>query len=273
MDIKTILEDQSVRIGVGVIAGFGLGYATARHIYRNQTIVIPPEDAPDEKNDDIVTDEEYHEMAKQYTKVSSFEEIALSDDGVIVALNRDNDSNAVALEVYDGEIPSGTLDVDVPIPVPQDAEPETESYDEDVAKEAEIDETPHNIFANSDDWDQEAEEASRTKTAPYTIHKDEYFSGESGYTQYTFTYYSGDDILVDEKQIPEPIYRHDRVVGELRFGHGSGDRNVVYIRNDELAAEYEVIKSEGKYAVEVMGLEDPDELRRREGVGKFRDSD
>jgi hypothetical protein len=266
MDIKTILEDRSVQIGVGVITGFGLGYATARHIYRNQTIVIPPEETYEEIDDEIVTDEEYNEMAKQYTKVSSFEELALSEDGIVVVAG---DVAPEESTFDDGLDSSSESDSDEDSGETEDVEPEPEP---DAPTDDEED-TAFNIFANSDDWDYEAELASRTKTAPYVIHKDEFFSGESGYNQLTFTYYSGDDILVDEQKIPEPIYRHDRVVGELKFGHGSGDRNVVYIRNDDLATEYEVIKSEGKYSVEVMGLEDPDDIRRREAVIKFRDSD
>ena len=49
----------------------------------------------------------------------------------------------------------------------------------------------------------------------------------------------------------------DDAVGEMnlhRFGHGSGDNNVVYIRNDRLENDFIVLRSQGEYAKEVLGL-------------------
>jgi hypothetical protein len=45
------------------------------------------------------------------------------------------------------------------------------------------------------------------------------------------------------------------VTGPLLFGHGSGQEYVVYIRNDERRAEYEVTRVEGRYTIEVLGYE------------------
>lgn len=103
------------------------------------------------------------------------------------------------------------------------------------------------------DWDWTQELAHRDPKEPYVIHKDEFFNEEQGYTQSTVTYYEGDDILVDELNVP--IYGFPAMIGELKWGHGSGDENVVYIRNDLLEHEYEVCKDFGRYEVEVLGLE------------------
>lgn len=115
------------------------------------------------------------------------------------------------------------------------------------------------IFAANDDtWDYEKELASRTLLEPYVIHKDEFFEQENDYTQTTLTYYAGDGILADEQDAP--VYNWERVIGELKFGHGSGgDPNVFYIRNDKLRGEYEVLRHDGHYAVEVRGMEPEDE--------------
>jgi len=51
----------------------------------------------------------------------------------------------------------------------------------------------------------------------------------------------------------KPIYNHSEVVGELLFGHGSNDPNVVYIRNPKLEAEYEILRDEGSYEEIVLG--------------------
>lgn len=102
-------------------------------------------------------------------------------------------------------------------------------------------------------WDYEQEVANRTQEAPYILHKDEFYADELEYSQTTLTYYAGDDILVDEED--KPIYNHAHIVGELRFGHGSGDPNVLYVRNDHMKAEYEILFDPGLYSVEVLGLE------------------
>lgn len=130
-----------------------------------------------------------------------------------------------------------------------------------------------NVFAhNNDDWDFEVELANRTSTEPYVIHKDEFYEAENGYHQTTLTYYAGDDIMVDEDNVP--IFNYSQIVGELLFGHGSQDPNVFHVRNDKRKAEYEIIKDEGRYEVEVLGLdatEDIDREIKHSGVPKFRD--
>mgnify|MGYP006274408799 FL=1 len=130
-----------------------------------------------------------------------------------------------------------------------------------------------NIFDGDSysDWDYGFEISQRSLDKPYIIHQDEYFGKETEYTQSTLTYYAADDILVDEKEVP--IYNYKSVTGELRFGHGSDDQNVVYIRNDRLSGEYEVIRDSGSYEVEVLGNQYEQALKNidlKNSVLKFR---
>src|SRR5690606_22594158 len=112
-----------------------------------------------------------------------------------------------------------------------------------------------NVFAESDDaWDYEIELENRREDAPKILHKDEVYAGEKNYMQSTLTFYEGDRVLVVEED-ETPLYNLSDVTGMLRFGHGSGDPNVVYIRNDKRRAEYEVLRHEGHYAHEVLGLD------------------
>jgi hypothetical protein len=126
-------------------------------------------------------------------------------------------------------------------------------------------EETYNIFKDAeivDDWDMEHEKASRTPRMPYVIHVDE--RHESGYTESTLTYYAGDDVLCDERD--KIIEDQDLVVGVMnldRFGHGSGDPNIVYIRNDDLAIEVEVVKSDRTFAEDVHGITHSDPPRER----------
>jgi hypothetical protein len=112
-------------------------------------------------------------------------------------------------------------------------------------------------------WDYDIERANRSHKVPYVIHRDE--QGETpGYTEATFTYYEGDDVLCDARD--KIIDARDEVLGsdfQDKFGHGSGDPNVVYIRNDELGCVIEVCRSPNSYAEEVHGFKHSDEPPRR----------
>jgi hypothetical protein len=119
-----------------------------------------------------------------------------------------------------------------------------------------------NVFANNgDSWNYDEEVKARNPELPYILHKDEFYDEERGYVQHTLTFYEGDNVLVDEEDAP--IYNYERVTGPLKFGHGSGDPNVVYIRNDKQRAEYEIIKDEGYFSVEVLGIDPPNERVRQ----------
>lgn len=130
------------------------------------------------------------------------------------------------------------------------------------------------IFNNrKSNWDFELESENRSFDAPYVLHQDEYFSSETNFSQTTLTYYCGDDILVDEQEVP--IYNFKVVIGELKFGHGCDDINVFYVRNHSLHGEYEILKDSGSYEIEVLGNEYAAILSRLDQkaarVEKFRD--
>lgn len=120
-----------------------------------------------------------------------------------------------------------------------------------------------NIFAIDDpDWDYDLELNNRDNETPYILHKDEFFNEEMGFRQTTVTYYAGDDIMADEQETP--VYNYTQLMGPLKWGHGSGDPNVVYIRNEKLRHEWEVILHTGRFEVEVLGNEYVKELAEDE---------
>ncbi|MET0786957.1 MAG: hypothetical protein ABWY25_09640 [Paenisporosarcina sp.] len=136
------------------------------------------------------------------------------------------------------------------------------------------DEVPlSSVFLHEDTpWDYDVEVPKRTKEAPYIIHRDEFFNHEADYySQTTLTYYAGDNILCDELDVPIP--NADKLVGKLEFGKGSEDRSIVYIRNDHLEAEYEVILDHGYFQVEVLGVQMEEDLNQKDlkhSLHKFR---
>lgn len=117
-----------------------------------------------------------------------------------------------------------------------------------------------------DGWNWDEEKANRNHRIPYVIHVDE--RGEADFDSLTYTYYEGDDVVVDEGN--NIVTARDEIVGNHnlgRFGHGgTKDPNVVYIRNDHLALEIELVRDPGDFAEEVHGIQHSDggyERRRR----------
>lgn len=105
------------------------------------------------------------------------------------------------------------------------------------------------------EWDWHKERSGRSPDIPYVIHYEE--REEMEFQIVTLTYYDGDDVLCNDRdEIVDPDDR-DNVVGEgnlNRFGHGSNDPSVVYVRNDKLELVYEVVKSPNHFAEEVHGF-------------------
>lgn len=112
-----------------------------------------------------------------------------------------------------------------------------------------------NIFREPENVGDFSEEVSaRNPEEPYIIAVTEYLPNDSNYSQETVTWYEGDGVLVDDRD--EPVKDPDATIGlgNLRFGHRSDDENVVYIRNDRLLIDFEVLRHDGKYAIVVLGL-------------------
>lgn len=144
--------------------------------------------------------------------------------------------------------------------------------------EAEEIEESKNIFANAveNDFNFEKEEERRSEKPndPYVITDEEFSEGDRDFHQVSVTYYEGDEVLCDEqdKVVDEP----DKTIGNenmAKFGYGSNDPNVVYIRNERLGVDFEVLRSDGKYAKEVLGFDDGELKHSDRRPRKFRDYD
>lgn len=147
--------------------------------------------------------------------------------------------------------PTRVVESDDPSDQPPRVEPEIKSTE------------VQNVFVQNGveeefEWDWHDERTHRSPEAPYVIHIDEkYDDASQGYDIVTVTYYDGDDVLCNDRD--EVIAHADRaeLIGEgnlYRFGHGSGDPSIVYVRNDKVEIIYEVIRSPHKFAEEVHGF-------------------
>lgn len=138
---------------------------------------------------------------------------------------------------------------------------EEEGYSD---KDVNVVENRQNVFENPQPteeevgpevWDYASEVRMRTEDCPYVIHSDEFDQNEKNYTQSQLSYFAEDDVLCDERD--QVIEDQDSTVGLVnldKFGHGSGDPNVVYVRNDIIKMEFEVTKSDSSYAETVHGF-------------------
>lgn len=115
------------------------------------------------------------------------------------------------------------------------------------------------------EWDQEAEEDSRRNGVPFILSKDEYYAGELGFTQMHLTFYEEDDVLVDEED--QLVPDQDGTVGEdnlQKFGYGSGDPRVLYVRNEVKQIDFEITLDKGSFSA-AMGFiqhDDTPKIRR-----------
>lgn len=219
-----------VAVGIGAfVAGAAVGYYLGK---RDKTVVVPQEDAVVE----LAREVEEHLDAMRHDAAPRYEYVEIPYD------QRGPQSPPTAADV---------------------AELEDEHFFPGEPPEPEQPVERVNVFAASDgDWDYETEVAQRTEAKPYILHRDEFFGEEKGYAQITLTYYVKDDILADDADTP--IYNYHLVVGHLNFGHGSGDENVFYARNDKHHTEYEILRHETSYAEEILGVEAEEELEKND---------
>lgn len=172
---------------------------------------------------------------------------------------------AEALDSYQGKAP-----VDYTTP----PEPEPEAV---VVEEKVVEKKVRNVFVerprSNDSFDYDEEIQHRTSDKPYVISFEEFAENKPDYIQNTITWYEGDEVLADERE--EPIPDVEGTIGTNnidRFGHGSKDPKIVYIRNERLDLDFEVVRHEGSYAEVVLGFTPERELRHS-GSRRFRRGD
>lgn len=139
----------------------------------------------------------------------------------------------------------------------------------------EVEETK-SIFPDSStdyEWDEHKERTSRSPLAPFVINRSERDKSETA-EEITLTYFEEDDVLCNESDEILDKTKRDEMVGEAnlnRFGHGSDDRNVVFVRNPVLEIDFEIVRSPNSYAEEVAGFApDPPETTLKHSARERR---
>lgn len=98
---------------------------------------------------------------------------------------------------------------------------------------------------------------------PYVIAAEQYHEERDYYDKETLYYYDEDEVLTDDQE--EIITDEKAIVGEdslLCFGDRSEDADIVFVRNERLTTDYEVIRLSESYQEKVLGMAPKGESKR-----------
>ena len=83
----------------------------------------------------------------------------------------------------------------------------------------------------------------------YEITKEEY--DESDFVGLTYTYFNEDDILLDEGD--DVVDKPEELVGDM-LSHFDDRQEVMYVRNNALGIDFEIIRRFSSYAEDILGV-------------------
>lgn len=231
----------------GVVVGIGIGGALGFYITRRKL----------ETKYQKITQDEIAEMREHYLAKG----VALENK-----VEKPKLEDIVREQGYSAEPPMAVTPPTAVVEAAQeDEEVKPEPKQENVFGKDPIPEEEVGYPLIDRNWDYHKERVGRSPIKPYVIHRDEKDENES-YDTVTYTYYEEDDVLCNERD--EVIGKEDRnlLIGESnlgKFGHGSGDPSIVYIRNDKLEMQMEIVRSPNSFAEEVHGFQHSEYLARR----------
>ena len=102
---------------------------------------------------------------------------------------------------------------------------------------------------------------------PYVITSEQFsesLSDNYNHDKITIYYYEEDDILVDEQE--DPITDISSIIGDvalLNFGLNSNDPDIVFVRNEKISIDFEIIRYHKSYQETVLGFIDKPNIKRR----------
>lgn len=257
-NVVTITKNNPLIIAGALVVGVGIGGFIAYKVAVKRTTL---------RYEDILTVqlEEARSFYARLNKTGPFETVG----GAAAVLIPEEEAADIVTQ-YQGKAPH------VPYDKPELINKKT-SEAPAVSVETEKVEVTTNVFVEAAtdpaDWDLNAEIPKRTPERPYVISFEEFDANEHGHENVSLTYYEGDETLADARS--EVIDNVEYTVGEdnlHRFGHGSHDSRTVYVRNELLDIDFEVLRMEGSYASEVLSLEEdsPTELRHSRHPNRAR---
>lgn len=265
MNIKT-------RIGLawasGAVAGIGVGWILAERDLVKYYAELAAQEIQEVKQRYSVI----HKPPLESVTPDLFDEVqdpAVKSalDAFVAAAKEDRDK-VIEMMAEEGYIPSdGELEALKGTPLFGEGAEVTEDEEGLRVSHEEV----HNAFEDNQDLykDQPFVKPEDTST-PYVVPLDEFSEGEKSYDKISLTYYDETDVLCSENNdVVEDPMELLGVDWMGRFGDGSGDRNVVYVRNDNLEADFEVVLDHRSYEEAVLGVKP----ERKPPMRKMRERD
>ena len=270
LDATKSLTGRAVTVGVVAVAVGAVAYFGKKAFRRYQDSrveqVVPPADEDSEIMQDILRAKE---LIAEANEVAIAHGIPTTDAYVDPIPPGNDPGNYTSVDEFKAEV----VDVLKAEMVNTIMGMTEEQLDSALMSRVEVpeEEETHSIFAEVE-WDHAQVAKERKGKDVYVLHEDEFFQDERGYTQDTLMYYSGDYTLADPHD--RPIYNSTEVLGTdfmNQFGQGTNQEDVLYIRNETLKAEYEVVLAGGSYAEEILGVDASDEDRPVKRVARSKD--
>lgn len=142
---------------------------------------------------------------------------------------------------------------------PDEEELENNKYKADMAKlkpdlvnyAAKLQEGGYTNYTEHSKKNTEEKKDDPIPDVPYVISPDEYGENDN-YTQISLTYYAGDGVLADDED--EVVDDVEETVGVDFANHfGEYEDDSVFIRNDRLRCDYEILKDNRSFSVVTEG--------------------
>lgn len=238
----------AVYSGASFVGGVAVGYILAS---KSKAFTEKNEETLSQESDISLVpkpEEEKIELA-----LSIPETFAVTDEGEIVYLGN-SPSKEEVMNFFDS--PENSDDQDEQDDEQDDEQGDEQDDERDDVNLVTVNDKSLNVFdedaGSFEGWNHALESANRSLDEPYIITETEYFGSETGYDKASLVYYAKDEQLINEDDTP--IYDKSNVVCDLKFGHGSNDPEIVYVRNDRLKKEFQIFRSDASYAEENLGL-------------------
>ncbi len=234
---------------VSVLSGALVSYLVVNSRLRAKYQKLADEQIEDVKNHYLVFQKDKGDLAELAAKYPDTERTATPEEV----------AEAESIIDREGYIPYDKIKTQVTPPAtPVDMIHSAEKIVQEASAVSE--EIVRNIWESDDpdtyfDFEEELQRREDRPEFPFVITKEEFDQAEADYQQGSLTYFDGDNILIDDTDKPCDL---DFTIGAenvLRFGHGSGDKNIVYIRNPKLELDFEVTQSLGTFTKEVLGYD------------------
>ena len=243
---KTLITTISVGAG-GLLVGLGVGYGVGK--------------ARTAKTYEAIIDKELQDLKDHYARPKP----------VIV----DEDTNGET-PIYDELVQINAEETARKTPptdeelAGNDAIIESQGYKDHGAslKDRVVDSGTHNIFVDGVPLDPDAHDGNTlrdpSQERPYIISHLLWHEHDPNIEKISMTYYEGDDTLAydDDTSVDDVSY----LIGDdvfAHFGEMSGDKDIVYVRNEALQKDFEVVRDGNSYAAAVGGILPPKEPQRR----------